>query len=411
MKPIYLMVLSILMACNSPTSLEILEIKNPSIAESGSLSFHKSQDGTILLSWIEEQDSLAQLKYAEFSNSSFTDPVLISKGYDWFVNWADFPGMAVFSNDTKVAHWLQMSGNGTYDYDVQYRIQNKMEKWSDATVLHQDGISAEHGFVSMEAHDEQVLAIWLDGRHTKTGDEAVMEDSKHEHEEKHAHGQGTMTLRSALISNEGAVSHRLEIDHSVCDCCQTDLAMSSCGMIAVYRDRSHDEIRDIYFSTFNEDQWSEPLPVSVDDWKINGCPVNGPSVAAIDAQITVAWYTEAEKTRSIKLTRSTSCTPDFQTPLVIASGDSIMGRVDLIMDHQYNAILTWMAESDSGANLHITKVDKSGKIILDQVIAKMSKSRRSGFPRLAQIKKGKYLVAFRDHSGSKHLKTQIITEL
>jgi len=405
MKPIYLLVLSILIACNKPTSIKVLEIENPSQAESGSLSFHKSQDGAILLSWIEEQDSLAQLKYAEFNNDHFEDAELISKGYDWFVNWADFPAMAVFSNDMKVAHWLQMSGNGTYDYDVRYSLQNKTEHWTDGKVLHEDGISAEHGFVSMEAFDEQILAIWLDGRNTKTGDVAKIE------EHHHKHGGEAMTLRSAMIDKDGSVSQRLEIDHSVCDCCQTDLAMTRCGMIAVYRDRSQDEIRDIYFSGFNDGQWSKPKPVSKDGWKINGCPVNGPSVAAKNSEIIVAWYTEAEETRSVKLARSSSCVPDFQIPLVIASGDSIMGRIDLIIDDHYNAILSWMAESDSEANLHLTKVDKSGKIIFDQVISKMSKSRRSGFPRLALLKNGKYLVAFRDHLKSKQLNTQIITEI
>lgn len=395
------------MACHSPIRLDIVEIENPTKAESGSLSFYESHDGSILLSWIEEQDSLAQLKYANFTDDTFEESKLIAKGYDWFVNWADFPGMAVFSNDTKVAHWLQMSGDGTYDYDVRYSIKEANHQWSNATVLHQDGISAEHGFVSMTAYHDKVLAIWLDGRNTKTEPKT----SHDGHVDDHGHGGNPMTLRSALITHDGTVSNRLEMDQSVCDCCQTDLAETSCGLIAVYRDRSLDEIRDIYFSIFDGSQWSESKPVYKDQWKIHGCPVNGPSVAAKGSEIAVAWYTEAEETRSIKLARSSSCDPAFKEPVLIASGDSIMGRIDLIMDKKNNAILIWMAEVQTEANLHLTKVNINGEVIFDQVITQMSKSRRSGFPRLAGVDLEKYIVAYRDHAESKQIKTQIITEI
>ena len=59
----------------------------------------------------------------------------------------------------------------------------------------------------------------------------------------------SMTLRSAVITRR-TVSECDEqlVDDSVCDCCQTDVAISASGPVAVYRNRTAEEIRDIYIT-------------------------------------------------------------------------------------------------------------------------------------------------------------------
>ncbi|MDX1407284.1 MAG: hypothetical protein R3330_04100, partial [Saprospiraceae bacterium] len=163
----------------------------------------------------------------------------IARGSDWFVNWADFPSVVAFSDGRSLAaHWLQKSASGTYDYDVRISVSKDMgETWSGSFIPHTDGIPAEHGFVSMiPADSNRILAIWLDGRHMQAGEG-----------HGHRHGGGAMTLRAAEFDVDGNLFAEAELDSMVCECCQTDAAMTSTGPIVVYRNRSDQEIRDISY--------------------------------------------------------------------------------------------------------------------------------------------------------------------
>ena len=52
-----------------------------------------------------------------------------------------------------------------------------------------------------------------------------------------------MTLRAASINNNNQILEEYLLDARVCDCCQTDVAMTQDGPIVIYRDRSEDLVR------------------------------------------------------------------------------------------------------------------------------------------------------------------------
>ena len=59
------------------------------------------------------------------------------------------------------------------------------------------------------------------------------------------------------------------------------------GPIAVYRNRTDDEIRDIYVSRYEMGAWTVGKPVHNDGWHVEACPVNGPVVSAHGKDVTV----------------------------------------------------------------------------------------------------------------------------
>ena len=60
-----------------------------------------------------------------------------------------------------------------------------------------------------------------------------------------------MTLRATSYNIDGEILMDKLIDNKVCDCCQTDLGITKNNIpITVYRDRSENETRDIYYSFF-----------------------------------------------------------------------------------------------------------------------------------------------------------------
>ena len=139
--------------------------------------------------------------------------------------------------DNLVAHYLDKSAEDTYAYDVKLITSNNNgESWNTAFKPHQDNTNTEHGFVSRVSVDNSsFLTVWLDGR-------------EYQYAETDSTKTKQMTLRSALIDKDNNILQKQLIDSRVCDCCQTDLANIKNGQIVVYRDRSNDEIRDIYYS-------------------------------------------------------------------------------------------------------------------------------------------------------------------
>lgn len=353
-----------------------------SCIEGGESNLFVSETGTVYLSWVEYlNDSTDVLMFSILENEEWSDPKMIAQSDDWFVNWADFPSLVSYKdgNQTLVAHWLQKSAAGVYDYDV--RIAQSLdggEKWEPSFIPHRDSIAAEHGFVSMlPLSENRIFATWLDGRNTK-GEKA--EENSHDH--GHGHG-GAMTLRTAEFDKNGNLFEEAELDHRICDCCQTDAAMTSNGPIVVYRDRSEKEIRDISIVRKIDGKWTAPALIYEDNWEITGCPVNGPAAVANGSFLAVAWYTAAKGKGSVKVAFSKDGGAIFSEPIEISSKNPL-GRVDLLMTDSEEIMVVWVEGGEDKAEIKAAKISPRGKIGEDFILKETSPSRSSGFPRLAK---------------------------
>ena len=269
---------------SSDSSFLINEIKSP-VGKGGEPNLFVSEDGQIYMSWVEYIDSTTDvlmfskldLTAKEVVNKKWSSPIEIARGNNWFVNWADFPSVVAYQNNDQhlAAHWLQKRAAGTYDYDI-YISQSKDggQTWYSPFIIHSDGIAAEHGFVTLlPTEDNKIFATWLDGRNTKIGKANSDDHADH----GHGHG-GAMTLRTASFDINGKIFDEAELDHRICDCCQTTATYIDGNPMVAYRNRSEEEVRDIFFTKKIKDKWSEPKAVHDDNWKITGCPVNGPFI-------------------------------------------------------------------------------------------------------------------------------------
>ncbi len=392
-------VLSILLffSCQLDSRFIVHDIANPTKPSSGEVNI-STNGNELILSWIEEHDSLDILYTSRFVNDSFRSTTKVASSSDWFVNWADFPGIASFEDGKhQLSYWLQMRDAGTYDYDIHISLSTDNGKtWGQSQVLHDDGVSAEHGFVSTAKVEEGIMLVWLDGR------QMVKTESN---DDGHSHGNGSMTLRSAIVTTNGEVTNRQQIDNRVCECCQTDVVNTECGPIAVYRNRSQHEVRDIYFSRYYNHAWTDPRPVHIDNWKINGCPVNGPRIASQNDKIVVTWFTQTEGEAKVQFVTSFDCGESFSEPQIVGVGEQIMGRLDVQMldDHIF---ICHMEKDSTDAGIVISDYSFNGKLYHQQTIARNGLSRKSGFPRMAVLNKNLY-ISFRDVS-SDRIKTMKI---
>ncbi len=191
-------------------------------------------------------------------------------------------------------------------------------------------------------------------------------------------------LRYAAIDADGKLSDEAVLDERICECCQTSAALTSEGPVAVYRDRSEREVRDIHFVRRQGADWSAPRPIHADNWEINGCPVNGPSIAADGRKVAVAWFTGEGNSPRVQIAFSGDAGATFGTPVRVDDGEA-MGRVDVVMLADGSALVCWMAGGAEGGANKVRRVGPDGALGPVSIIARSDVSRASGFPRMARL--------------------------
>jgi hypothetical protein len=370
-------VVALLLLSTSGTA-QVRELPSPAGMGSGQPNLTVSPDGRVYLSWIERLgEGRFSLRFAVREGAGWSEPRVIAEGAGWFVNWADFPSMAVLPDGSLATHWLVKSGPGTFDYDVTIaRSFDGGRAWGRPFVPHRDGVKAEHGFVSLfAARDGSLSAVWLDGREMKTG----AGDGGHDG----GHGHGNMTLRYVKVKRDGTLADEAALDTRVCECCQTSAAMTDEGPVVVYRDRSEREIRDISIVRLRGGQWSAPRAVFQDNWQINGCPVNGPAVAARGRRVAVAWYTAAGGTPRVKLAFSADAGESFSAPVTVDGGDPV-GRVDVVLLDDGGAMVCWLEKVPGGGEVRVRRVGPDGKGDQAVTVSVSGTARSNGFPQMAR---------------------------
>jgi hypothetical protein len=367
---------------SSPTqsdhSLIVRTIQTPATGDSREPDVSATADGSILLSWVEKLDAKRHaLRVSLLYKTEWTQPYTVAEGDNWFINWADFPSVIGLRSGFLAAHWLVKSGSATYAYDVNIAFSSDGgQTWTKPIVPHLDNTQTEHGFVSLiPLNDGRAGAVWLDGRN--------MKEMKDDHDDDKPLPV-SMTLRYAAIDASGKISDEAQLDERVCECCQTSAALSSDGVVAVYRDRSQNEVRDIYSVSQKNGAWGVPQAVHADNWEINGCPVNGPSIATSGRNVAVGWFTGAGGQAQVKVAFSTDAANTFGKPIQVDHGET-QGRVDVLMLADNSALVCWLSGNAAEGAIKVRRVKADGSVGPPAVIANIDISRSSGFPRMARL--------------------------
>ena len=399
-KIILIIVLAMAAACgnrkNTTTTLQWQPLLSPADSLTAEPYLTTDPSGQVLLSWIERHPDTSRFYFSRLNDSVWTSPSLIASGTSWFINWADYPMLASDGRSNRIAHLLDKSGVGTYAYNVKvFTSGDDGRTWRDPFLLHDDGKQAEHGFVSLVPYDGKVFVTWLDGRNT------VMEGMENMKEMDHSGHHGAMSLRAAIMDYEGNKIEEWELDNKTCDCCQTTAAITESGPIVIYRDRSDEEIRDLSVVRLVNGKWTDPEPVHRDNWKIAGCPVNGPRVAVQGSKVAVAWFSAATDPAHVNVSFSDDSGASFGKGFSIDEGQAI-GRVDIEWIEADRVMVSWM----EGTFIKAAVVHSDGHREPPVTLAESSDARSSGFPQMTRSKDG-MIVAYTDDK-SKRVKTGLL---
>ncbi len=370
----------------------VSEIKSPAPPGSGQPNLTVAADGRVFLSWIEPDTPQGYvLRFSVRGAQGWSAPKTIARGANWFVSDADVPSLAVLSDGTLAADWFVASvGPRSEAYDVNLVLsKDGGTTWSKPLMPHRDGKKRQHGFVSMvPTPDAKLAAIWLDGRNMPSEEE------------------GDMALMYTTIAANGTLGPETQIDNRACECCKTSMTATADGLVAVYRDRSDKEIRDISIVRYANGRWSQPQALTNDGWEIDGCPINGPAVSANGRNVAVAWFTAPDDKSQVYVLMSADSGKTFGKKIRIDDGNPI-GRVDVVSRSSGAAVVSWVERTSQGAQVRVREVAANGTAAAPMNVSGTAGLGSGVFPRM--VRSGDdIVVAWTDASKPAQIRTVVV---
>ncbi|NOT33432.1 MAG: exo-alpha-sialidase [Candidatus Eisenbacteria bacterium] len=341
----------------------------PAAALAGQPDLAVAPGGTIYLSWIEPVDSVKRrLRVASLANGRWSVPTTVVESESLIANGADFPALLAPVEGRLVLAWPWRAPGSLHASHVRAAVSTDGGlRWTTPVTVHDDRSPTEHGFVSLAAEPGGARIVWLDGR-AGVGKEE---------------GEYDTALRSAFIDSLGRISGESQVDARVCDCCATSVAASFYGAVVAYRDRDLDEVRDVSIRRQIGPGWGTPQSQMTDGWRIQGCPVNGPAIDAIEERLFLAWYSAAADSPRVQAAFSVDGGATLAHRSRLDLGQAL-GRVDVVGVPGGDAIVTWLEGVDERARWLARRVSRDGLLGAPREIAAVPGRRSSGVMRVAR---------------------------
>jgi|GEM_PF-245055 len=235
-----------------------------------------------VVSWCETDKHYRQKKFymAFFDgrSKSFADRISIPIEQNASLHEEGMPKIAIKSDGTIIAVYETSvpTDSNSFAGFVRYIVSGDRGKtWTPPTCLHADTTSGKsHSFaVITRLSDGEIGACWLD----ESFDRKI----------------AGRPVKFAKTNPGNRFTYELTIDSLACQCCRIAMSHANGKIFVAFRDIINDSIRDMSVSTSDDNgrSFKPASSFSNDGWVINGCPHNGPSIAAGKDAVYAAWFT------------------------------------------------------------------------------------------------------------------------
>ena len=324
----------------------------------------------VLLSWVEQTDRGAALKFAERTQGAWSEPKTVSSGSNWFLSYADMPTVLRLRDGTLVANWYLATNPLAEGYDILLAYSKDEGKtWSRPVKPHRDKTKTQHGFVSMfESPAGGIGLVWLDAR-------------DQENNTTDPEG-GVVSLYAASFDAAWKQTGEALVNARVCECCTTAAAVTDEGVITAFRDRSDKEIRNIAVARLEGGKWTDASVVHDDNWEIDSCPINGPALSARGRDVAAAWFSAKDDKGRAFAAFSKDGGRTWGQPIPLEDQVS-RGYVDIELLEDGSAVATWVEFADGRSQFRMRRVEASGARSPAVTIANGAAG-VTGYPRVAR---------------------------
>jgi len=265
---------------------------------------------------------------SEDDGTTFAAPVRVNdvEG-DARVNGEQAPRVAV-GKDIVVAWQSRHTGAS------QIRVARSTDggrTFGKADTIHDAALTGARGWSSLVLDEDGAAHVaWLDGRNA--GKPAATSAGNGDHAAGGGHMHSEPTRQDIFHMTLWADGRRQEspVAANVCFCCKTSVTTGPGGVVYVaWRHIYPVNLRDmaVASSTDGGRTFSQPVRVSEDGWQLDGCPEDGPSIAAgPDGTLHIAWPTIVDKgglRKGIFYSYSTDGGRTFATRLRMDTGEDV----------------------------------------------------------------------------------------
>jgi hypothetical protein len=267
-----------------------------------------AKDRTLWIAWAANK--VVSVAHSSDLGHTFSTPVAVNAeplNLDWGPD--SRPNIAV-DTDGRVfvafARFKDEKFNGQVFYS---RSTDSGRSFAPPTPITTNAESQRFQALALDA-DGSLFAAWLDKRNRVPAAERG---------EKYV-GAG---LAFAWSRDQGATfsESRIAFDNT-CECCRIGVAFAGAGRpVVVFRNVFDKTVRDHAVVTFADPQTPGPIRrVSVDDWKTDVCPHQGPTLAVgPDGSYHVAWFTNGAARKGLFYASSSDRGQTFSEPMPIGN--------------------------------------------------------------------------------------------
>ena len=247
-----------------------------------------------------------------------------------------------------------------------------------ATTVHTEGLSGARGWQSITIdRDNFVHAAWLDGRDGQSGEspgaasrgKPASAQKPAAAESGHAMHKSTRQDIFHAVWRPDGTHTEARVATDVCFCCKTSVATGPDGATYVaFRHIYPTNLRDMAVARLMPGRrtFDPPVRVSEDHWQINGCPEDGPSIAAAaDGTVHIVWPTliESETTtrKAIFYSYSLDGGRTFARRIRVDSNDEgsrTAAHPQLALAGS-RAVVVWDESSAQGRQVRLTEITSS----------------------------------------------------
>lgn len=246
-----------------------------------------------------------------------------------------------------------------YTANVRFSYSNDYGKsFSKPVTVNNDNLQTGHSFNEMLVADNgDVQIVWLDSR------------LSYQLKKQGKKANGSALYYAKANPREGLTEFTNEqLANETCVCCRIAMDVNKQGELAIlWRHIYGDNIREFTLLTVKNDKNQEPIQISYDNWKIDGCPHQGGGIS-IDQEnrYHLVWFNLGDKGKGIFYASSIDQGKTLTKPLSIgdlkaqAAHPHVMQNsnvVDIVWT-QFNGIehQLWHQQSmDNGITFNIAK--------------------------------------------------------
>jgi hypothetical protein len=180
-------------------------------------------------------------------------------------------------------------------------------------------------------------------------------------------------------------SPRVRVDvEEACPCCRTALASDKKGTLYMaWRHVHPGNIRDIVVAKSMDHgaTWGELVRVHADDWKFDGCPHAGPSMAVDSAgAIHIAWWTGKDGAAGVYYAKSRDGAKTFDTPVALGVAQASQpAHVQLALAAGNRVVVAW----DDGTKQIprvVVRTSRDGGHVFADAVTLSAAGRAASFP-------------------------------